>query len=318
MFKFQFLYNSLQNYPSCHAGTIVQLQSGGFLAAFYAGTHEGHEDVAIFLSRTKSLSESWSEPELIINTPGKSEGNPVLWVNSQGRISLFYVTQQRHGWDYVLMYDIFSEDEGHTWSAPRLFSADEGWMVKNKPIRLRSGRMVLPCYDEIHWDSFCLVSDDDGDTWRRTGLITGAVDNIQPTLLERADGSLIALLRSGPDRPKDRLIFQSVSTDAGETWSTIEPTELPNPNAGCDLVGLQSGAVALAFNDTPDSRTPLSIGYSTDECKTWPIRKPLENEPGEYSYPAIIQDREGLIHCLYTWNRTHMKHVIFDENWINE
>lgn len=318
MLTHRFLYDTLPGAPSCHAGTIAQAESGDFLAAFYAGSHEGHTDVGIYLARMRDGRDEWEDVELLIDTPGKSEGNPVLFVDAVGHVWLFYVTQQSPGWDYVLLYAIKSEDEGRSWGEPRLLSPSQGWMVKNKPVILSSGRIVLPCYDEVNWRSFCLLSDDDCVTWTRSGLIEGAVDVIQPSILERTDGSLLALMRSGPDRdqPDMRRIFRSVSTDGARTWSPCEPTELPNPNSGTDAVMLSDGRAVLVYNHTPEGRTPLSIAISSDGGDTWSHRRDLETEPGEYSYPSVIEDAAGMIHVIYTWRRTHMKHVTLSPDWI--
>jgi predicted neuraminidase len=298
MLTHRFLYEYLPNAPSCHAGTLAQAESGDFLAAFYAGTREGHTDVGIYLARMRDGRDTWEDVHVLVDTPGKSEGNPVLFVDGFGHVWMFYVTQQAPGWDYVLMYATKSEDEGRTWDEPRLLSPNQGWMTKNKPARLSSGRIILPCYDEVKWRSFCLLSDDECQTWQTSGPMEGPVDVIQPSILERPDGSLLALMRSGPDRdrPDMRRIFRTVSLDAGQTWSPCEPTDLPNPNSGTDAVMLSDGRAVLAYNPTPDGRTPLSVALSTDGGETWPHRRDLETDPGEYSYPAIIEDAAGLVH----------------------
>ena len=38
----------------------------------------------------------------------------------------------------------------------------------------------------------------------------------------------------------------------------------------------------------------------------------LESEPGEYSYPAVIQTSDGLVHVAYTWKRQRIKHVVIN------
>jgi len=38
----------------------------------------------------------------------------------------------------------------------------------------------------------------------------------------------------------------------------------------------------------------------------------LEDQPGEYSYPAVIESADGLVHITYTWKRQRVKHVVVD------
>jgi predicted neuraminidase len=99
------------------------------------------------------------------------------------------------------------------------------------------------------------------------------------------------------------------STDDGRTWSTARATALPHPNAGLDAVKLADGRVLLVYNHTTKGRTPLSVALSTDDGDNWTTRLALEDGPGEYSYPAVIQARDGRVHVTYTWRRERIKHV---------
>lgn len=337
MYVERFLYESLEGRPSCHVGTIVEMLSGEYMAAFYAGTCEGHPDVALLTSWLRNEMDGWTPPRVVLDPPGKSAGNAVLHVDLYGHVWMFYTIQQNPklddqgrrkekgeepiGWDSVLLYAMKSEDEGRTWEEPTCLSTRPGQMVKNKPIRLASGRAVLPCYDEMDWRSFCLISDDECRSWTESGPIEGPVHVIQPTLYVRPDGSIVALMRSGADGDDlpNRVIWRSVSTDDGMTWSRCEPTDLPNPNSGFDLARMDTGQLALVFNNSRTKRTPLTVALSGDEGETWPIMKDLETEEGaEFSYPSVIQGHGGRLHMIYTYKRTHMKHVAFSELWFEE
>jgi alpha-L-rhamnosidase len=88
-------------------------------------------------------------------------------------------------------------------------------------------------------------------------------------------------------------------------------TELPNPSAGTDAVTVKDGRHLLVYNPTPKGRTPLSVAISRDG-KTWDTAHVLESGPGEYSYPAVIQTADGLVHITYTWRRERIRHVVLD------
>ena len=71
------------------------------------------------------------------------------------------------------------------------------------------------------------------------------------------------------------------------------------------------GRHLLVYNHTARGRSPLNLAVSTDG-KEWSAAAILESQPGEYSYPAIIQTADGLIHITYTWKRQRVKHLTVD------
>lgn len=324
MFKERFLYEKIPGRPFCHAATAVQLPNGDLLAAFFSGQHEGAPDVAVLTARLKQGAEVWGDIRVTVDTPGRPYFNPVLFVNAVGTVRLFHMLllQDSLNLDDGLMFGVKSNDNGYHWSSPpQPICTTRGCWLRNKPIRLKSQRLLLPCYyeNQFRWMGFCLYSDDEGETWKQSGWIKGPVGVIQPTLLEKKDGSILALMRNNApeDRPEQRRIWHSVSKDEGYSWSRCEPTELPNPNSGIDLVSLQNGNAVLAYNNSETKRTPLMLALSTDEGETWDKKRDVETDPeNQYSYPAIIQSRDGKIHLFYSWKTERIKHVTVSEDWI--
>jgi predicted neuraminidase len=202
-----------------------------------------------------------------------------------------------------------STDNGMTWSEDRVFEDRLGWLPRNVPITLRSGELLLPLSGRVgeSYGSFLLKTSDNGTTWEPSGVIQGGS---QPTVVERSDGSLFVMMR------RRRRITQSESTDGGRTWSDAKQSELKNPDAGIAMTRLRNGHLVLVFNDSAMARTPLSIVRSIDEGKTWETPMKLEANPGEYSYPSVIQTSDGKIHVTYTYRRYAIKHVELDEGWL--
>ena len=99
----------------------------------------------------------------------------------------------------------------------------------------------------------------------------------------------------------------------GRTWSPLGATDLPNPSAGIDAVRLADGRFLLVYNPTRDNRRQLQVAVSSDG-RTWRPVVMLEDAPGEYSYPAVIQTRDGRVHVTYTWRRERIKHVVLEVN----
>ena len=112
--------------------------------------------------------------------------------------------------------------------------------------------------------------------------------------------------------------FVYVSKDNGKTWSELVEIELPNPNSGIDAVTLQDGRFLLVYNhtirsgDSPRGREMLNVAVS-DNGINWKAAVLLENEPkAEFSYPAVIQTADGMVHTSYTWKRNKVRHVTID------
>jgi predicted neuraminidase len=167
--------------------------------------------------------------------------------------------------------------------------------------------------DDI-WKVYFVISVDNAVSWTATDFINDGVefDAIQPSILQYQDGSLQVLCRS-----RQGVITQSWSNDKGKTWSGMTATELPNPNSGTDALTLKDGRQLLVYNHTtgegnfPSGRNMLNVALSTDGKNWYPVLT-LEKQPGEYSYPSVIQDSTGLIHITYTYQRQSVKYVVVD------
>lgn len=191
-----------------------------------------------------------------------------------------------------------------------------GWQPRCKPTVLPSGRILLPLYSDTYSASIMAISDDGGLTWVASQPMFG-LGNIQPSVLRRKDGSLVAYMRENGITGKVRV---SESRDDGMTWSPVTSSELPNPGSGLDGVVLANGHWALVYNDTNRGRNSLAVSISKDEGKTWAVTRHLEKaETGSYHYPTMIQGKDGRIHCVYSYfveGGKSMKHAAFNEAWV--
>jgi predicted neuraminidase len=310
--KSEFIYEKAP-FPSCHASTIVEANAG-LVAAWFGGTDEGNKDVGIWVSRQKD--GSWTAPVEVVNGT-QSDGsrhpcwNPVLFQPKSGDLILFYKVgpSPREWWGEYKT----SADSGATWSAATKLAAPILGPIKNKPVQLADGTILSGSSTEglspkPEWQMHIERSTDGGKTWSLIKVPT-TIDGppaIQPSILQHADGSLQAL-----GRTRSKKLFTTTSTDKGLTWSTVALLDLPNPSSGTDAVTLRDGRQVLVYNHTPKGRTPLNVAVSKDG-KAWDGALVLESEPGEYSYPAVIQTSDGLIHATYTWKREKVRHVVLD------
>jgi predicted neuraminidase len=191
-----------------------------------------------------------------------------------------------------------------------------GWQPRCKPTVLPSGRILLPLYTDTFSISLMAISDDDGQTWYASKPLLG-FGAIQPTVLRRDNGELVAYMR---ENGAEQRIRSSTSKDDGITWGPVTATSLENPGAGIDGVRLANGHWLLVYNDTIDGRNSLAVSISDDEGKTWKWKRHLEkHDSGAYHYPTVIQARDGTIHAVYSYfvdGGKSMKHAAFNEAWV--
>lgn len=301
-------------FASCHASTIVETEPGRFLAAWFGGKAEGAADVKIWGARLDG--KTWSPPEMLAEEPGFPCWNPVLFLSRSKTLFLFYKAgPSPMSWTGYIKR---SADGGKTWGKTEPMPAGLLGPIKNKPVQRSDGAILAGTSVESHraWAGWLERSTDDGKTWQRFGPIQvpGHPHGlIQPTLFDLGGKKLLALCRSRGIG----FVCQAESADGGETWSPARPTELPNPNSGIDGVRAADGDLYLIYNHTKLGRTPLNVARSPDGGQTWKKVATLEEELGEFSYPAVIQAHDGQLHVTYTWNRRHIKHLVLDPGKLN-
>jgi predicted neuraminidase len=305
----------LEQIPRSHASSIVELPSGELFAVWYAPVSPNSKAV-IWGSRRPVGANKWTTPSIINYTPGRSNKNPVLYLDQDKKLWLFWADEIKL--PFKINKDILrmkaSGDFGHTWGEANNVGKLAWFLARTHPIRLQDGRIILPIYTDLYTSSAVAISKDGGLTWDGPKFLLFFF-GIQPTIIQRSDLSLFALTRSGM---WPRLSWQAVSYDLGQSWKNQRCSSINNPGFSLEMIKLRSGNVVLAFNDSKTDRSSLSLALSCDEGKTWPYVKVIECKAGHiYGYPSIMQDRHGLIHVVYSYNkRSSIVHFVTDEQWI--
>src|SRR5262245_3337254 len=196
-----------------------------------------------------------------------------------------------------------------------------GWFTRTHPLELPSGRMLVPMYSDGYSFGIMAMSDDGGVTWKGSEPIVGA-GGVQPSVVRKNDGTLVAYLRDNGPAPKRALI--SESTDDGESWTIARDTDILNPGSSLEVVRLRNGHWIMVYNDLERSRSSLVAAISEDEGNTWPVRRHLEGRPevetpDQYHYPSVMQARDDAIHVTYSYftaSGKSIKHARFNEAWV--
>jgi predicted neuraminidase len=323
-------------FQQSHASTLVELKDGDLLAAWFGGQHEGAADVAIWTARYSA--GRWAAPVEAAREKDSPLWNPVLFHTLDGRLWLYYKAGPNPGaWSGVRQSSV---DEGRTWSAAERLPAGLIGPVRAKPLVLADGTIVAGASVEAYktWAAWVERSTDAGVTWQNLGpiTVTEAQDKaavpapepaadaagmvslgpewhtpreflgiIQPSVVSLGGERLRLYARS---RTLAAKIVVADSLDGGRSWGPTHFLEVPNNNSGLDAVGLRDGRVVLLCNNVSRGRSPLTLLVSRDGEHFKPFAT-LEAGPGEFSYPALIQRRDGDLEMTYTWKRQSIKHV---------
>jgi len=196
-----------------------------------------------------------------------------------------------------------------------------GWFTRTHPLELPSGRLLVPMYSDGYSFGIMAISDDGGITWKGSEPIIG-LGGVQPSVIRKNNGTLVAYLRDNGPAPKRALM--SESTDDGESWTTAQDTDILNPGSSVEVIRLRNGHWIMVYNDLERNRYSLVAAISDDEGKTWPVRRHLEGRPDvqtpdQYHYPSVTQARDDSIHVTYSYFTgagKSIKHARFTEDWV--
>lgn len=306
-------------FKACHASSITAIAGGQLLVACFGGAYEGSKDVGIWagvLGKDGKVIPKEIAIGKVSDTLRYPCWNPVLLQLKNRQLVLFYkVGPNPRDWWGMLKT---SGDNGRSWSAAKKLPEHIVGPIKNKAVLLKDGTILCPSSTEAEDGRWRVQVEKTDITFRKWKTIpvdtAGTFDVIQPSILFYGKDTLQLLCRS-----KQGNVIQSWSYDNGNSWSALSRTSLPNPNSGTDAVTLKDGRQLIVYNpDLPgkewfNGRARLRVASSADGLH-WEDIITLENGTNEeFSYPAIIQTEDGLVHITYTYDRKNIKHVVLRE-----
>ena len=317
------------------------------------------DDVIVEAARLPRGASSWSPRFTIADTPNFPDANPAVFIDSKERLWLLWPVILANEWHTALMkYKVSSdylkpgvpkwEREDNLLFIPRNFAAKVkeaigapsgpraayiaeilrrasdkhfsrlGWMTGVHPTELPSGRILVPLYSDGYDFSIVAYADDGSHHWQSSEPVVGN-GSIQPSIVRRKDGTLLAYMRDNGPAPKR--IHLSASRDDGVKWSPVEDTDIPNPGSGMEAIALRDGSWEMIYNDTEKGRDSLAVSLSDDEGRSWKWMRHLEKQPGSFHYPSIVQAADGSLHASYSYfvsGGKAIKHARFNTAWIKQ
>lgn len=299
--------------PAAHASSLLTLPAShpaALLAFWFAGRRESAADVQIAAAQFDRATQQWSAARFVVNRHAvgaqlgfgvRRLGNPVAWLDGQGRVHLFVVATGLGGWAAARIVHLRQSNQDQDFSAlsfevvralPLSWLWNTSFLVRTAPLPLKDGGMVLPVHFELGIKyPFALRFDANGE-FRGMARISSRKHLLQPTLLMASESHWLALMRN--QRPAGKIAVAQ-TLDGGQTWTDLPDLALHNPDSSVAGLALAPGRMLLAHNSSPRARTALDLSASADG-RDWVLAQVLAHGSGsvEYSYPALTWADDSL------------------------
>jgi len=278
------------NNPRNSEADIIKLSDGSLLLGwteFYEAGGADHAPARLVGKVSTDGGKTWGDKYTLVENDG---GCNVMEVNflrlKDGRIALWHCRKDTEATDCRVMVRT-SDDEGNTFGPARQLSPDGKYtgLTNGRAIRLGTGSILLPAWEG--GDSYCYISDDDGEMWRAGGRIRPENGECwEPACIELTDGRVMMLMRTQLGAQ-----YRSISTDGGDTWSVPVATPLAcSASPVCISRIPTSGQLVAIWNHDPGitPRSRLTAAVSADEGETWEAFRNIEEGGADrWAYPAL-------------------------------
>ena len=297
-----FLLADTPEFPDCNPVLFLNPKNELFLFWIVIKSNRWEESILKYKKSIQFESYGppvWSWQDIILLKPGED-------FKKSTELKFNELPERGVGWgEYAPLYEKMLVE-----AAGDKTKRQSGWMTRTKPLLLNSGRILLPLYSDGFNFSIIAYSDDNGNRWKTSEPIVG-YGNVQPSLTQRKNGDIVALMRDNGDRPNR--VIQSISSDRGENWSAVKDLNIYNPGSSLHTLHLPGGRWLMVNNNLEHGRNILNLNQSLDEGETWESIFEIENSDNpkdSFSYPTIIYSKKKQIHLTYSYSSRGQKTIM--------
>jgi predicted neuraminidase len=299
--------------PVAHASALLAMPASHpstLLAFWFAGQRESGADVQIAGSQFDRATQQWSAARFVVNRHALAEqlgfgvrrlGNPVAWLDGQGRVHLFVVTTGLGGWAAARIVHLRQIGSGQNFDAlsfevervlPLSWLWNKSFLVRTAPLSLKDGGMVLPVHFEMGIKYPMTLRFDANGNFLGMVRISSRKHLLQPTLLMADESHWLALMR---DQSLEGKVAVAQTANGGQNWTDLPDLTLHNPDSSVAALALGPQQMFLAHNSLPKGRAVLDMSASADG-RNWVLAQTLVRGAGldEYSYPALAWSHDSL------------------------
>ena len=303
---------------AAHASTLLAMpanHAAALTAFWFAGDRESAANVQIAASQFDRTTQQWTAARLVVDRFAMGQqlgfglrrlGNPVAWIDSSSRMHLFVVATGWGGWAASRVLHLRQSSAGSgvaelAFEPVRVLPLSWLWnishLVRNAPLSLEDGGMVLPVYFELGIKYPVALRFDREGAFLGQSRMSQRTHLLQPSMVAQAPQQWLALLRD--ERPNGKIgVVQTM--DGGQHWTDVPDLMLDNPDAAVAAIAAGDGSMLLVHNPSTNSRSALDLSRSIDGLH-WARVKALEQgtPPAEFSYPAMAWS-DGSLWVTYT------------------
>lgn len=310
---------ALHRYIAKLGNPVAGRAADGTLRLFYVTVSlGGWAGSSITMLTSKDEGETWSAPRRLITSPFINistlvKGTPFLYADGTMGLPVYHEFVSKFA--EILHLDV----AGNVIDKQRLARGGQGTLQPVVLVKSPNEALVLTRYagkDNPHL-ARRISTEDGGRHWGPVEKSSFPNPDAALSGVALADGRLLAVLNH-QEQGRDSLSLM-LSTDGGNDWKEIHRLEEMRVIRDKNLDEKQCLRIVqglLLNSDKTLAQVPAAtLDAYVDSAKAWVLAK--GNCHFEFSYPYMTQASNGDLHLTYTWNRVFIKHVTFDQTWLN-